>query len=229
MDILQRNHNFRVKNVLAKSLLKKKEKNIKNNWIEQNLDTNEIFHQFIIECKKKTLKLINHDKKIFFYKDEINLLKKKESYNSGTQMNLELLLNMSEHDKNINIVIYNFMKYKFYRYFLPKFKNIERTELYINYITNLEINDVLNLKKIESISDNINWNKFFEKICKLNKFIKNFDCKYNKLEILKNLFNKKIITFFDFYEKIIQLIKILNYWILEDIIEIFNLIIKLFY
>jgi hypothetical protein len=31
MDILQRNHNFRVKNVLAKSLLKKKEKNIKNN------------------------------------------------------------------------------------------------------------------------------------------------------------------------------------------------------
>jgi hypothetical protein len=83
-------------------------------------------------------------------------LKKKESYNSGTQMNLELLLNMSEHDKNINIVIYNFMKYKFYRYFLPKFKNIERTELYINYITNLEINDVLNLKKIESISDNIN-------------------------------------------------------------------------
>lgn len=231
IDGLKYENAYKVRNILGKTVLKQKEKDMRNYWLNDVdiLEFTEFYHDFIVRCKKETIKLINDDKKKYFLKDEIIELKKRNSYNSGNQMNLEIILNMSEHEKNINIFMYNLLKYKVYKHFLKKFKNTESMELYINRISNSNIDNILKLENIENILDKDKWNIIFERICKMNKYIKNLDCEYNKLTILKNLYNQKVTNFFDIYEKMIQLGKLLNYWFFEDIIQICKLIIKLFF
>jgi hypothetical protein len=135
-------------------------------------------------------------------------------------------LDMSEYEKHINILYYNLMKYKFYRNFFKKM-NVEKTKNMWIKIVNSDIKTVENIKLIHN---KIDWNKFLLKVNKLNKYIKNWNIQNNKIDLILNLFNNKILSWYDFYERLLALAKILRSLInLEEIINIYIYILKIFF
>jgi len=121
-------------------------------------------------------------------------------------------LNISEYEKHINILYYNLIKYKIYRTLLSKTKEQKIKAILIDNLNSYEnIKIVYGLEKYALVKE-----KHFILLHKLNKYILNLSLKDKKLDLLsyfikQKIINEKFINIFDFYEKMIKFLKIINF------------------
>jgi hypothetical protein len=191
----------------VKKVLKADEKTLKESYKQFIFNSRTDTMDFIKESQNKSNKIISL---------------KKESFKTGKPLDIEIMLSISNHELHKNIFFYNLLKYKFYR----NLGRFEKEDIIKSLIASNNINP---LKGIISWENPINWEKHLLIMHKLNKYIINISLKDKKKEILLLLWKKKISTFFDLYENLIKLYKLIIYWssdydfaiFLKNIIQLF--------
>jgi hypothetical protein len=74
------------------------------------------------------------------------------------------------------------------------------------------------------------WARHVTKMAKLRRFIINFDLKTHKLQLLQKLWEKKVTTAFEVYDKIIDFISLFYSWMsYKEILDLLSIIIKFFF
>ncbi len=215
---------------LLRNRLRKKYRNrkkLKEN-VEYFYDLNEFresFKNFIINSRYSTEEFIQIEKN----KNRKNngLLARRQAFETETPLDINILLHMSEYEKHINILYYNLLKYKVYRYYF-----IKKNEGEIKYLIYRKINENINSESnITYINKKYqNWEKHFYIMKKLNKYILNLSITEKKLDLIIFLMKKKIINFYDLYDRLIKFSNIMWKFYFElEFIEVIKNIIKLFF
>lgn len=221
----QKNTKARLRRYIKRWRREQKEK-----LLDEILELGPTFDEVVTNTFMIVRKLVAQDN--FRYANRYNVIvqKKREMFHSGEQLYYNMLLNLTKYEKHFTIYYYNLMKYKFQRNnynnksFFPQFDTIEKKTQYLMQL------DFYYLKHNAARIIDINWVRHVVKMAKLKQYIKNFDLTTNKLQLIQKLWEKKINTAIDLFDKIIDFISLFYSWMnYKEILDILSIIIKFFF